>query len=177
MMPFDFRTVMYTLEEFGLMDVLLPFLLIFSITFAIFEKIKIVEKRNVNMMIALAIALAVVIPHVTGSYPGGFDVVVIINTILPQISLILLAILLFLLMSGLLGTKNVLGQTMGLVISVLLIIFLFFGTIGYFYDISWLYEFFGEDAIVFLIVIVIFGLVIWMIVGGGEGGQKSGRPS
>jgi len=173
-MPFDFRTVMTLLEEMGIMDVLLPFLLIFSITFAVFEKTKITGKKNVNVMIALVIALAVVIPHVTGSYPSGFDVVVIINAILPQISLVILAILLFMLISGLIAAPGGgAGKMIGVIVALLLILFIFFGTIGYFYDISWLYDFFGSEAVTFLIVMLVFALAIFGIVGGGKGEEAA----
>jgi len=176
-MPFDFRTVMTLLEEMGIMDVLLPFLLIFSVTFAVFEKTKVTGKKNVNVMIALVIALAIVIPHVTGSYPSGFDVVVIINAILPQISLVILAILLFMLISGLIAAPGGggAGKMIGVIVALLLILFIFFGTIGYFYDISWLYDFFGSEAVTFLIVMLVFALAIFGIVGGGKEGAAEIR--
>ena len=76
-MVYDFSELVYFIEDFRVMDVLLPFLLIFTIVFAILQKTKIMgkERKNYNVVIALVVALSVVIPHVTGSYPAGIDVV------------------------------------------------------------------------------------------------------
>ena len=65
-------------------DLLLPFLLIFTIVFAVLQKSNILgkDKRNFNSVIALVVSLSVVIPHITGSYPAGFDVVEIIQIFL-----------------------------------------------------------------------------------------------
>ncbi|GAG35226.1 unnamed protein product, partial [marine sediment metagenome] len=52
------------LESWGLTDVLLPFLLIFVVMFAILQKTRILgeDKKRFNMVIALVIGLMVVIP-------------------------------------------------------------------------------------------------------------------
>jgi hypothetical protein len=80
------------LEQLGLLDVLLPFLLIFTITFAVLQKSRILgeDSKRFNTIVSLVLALAVVIPHVTN--PGGpADVVVIINAALPNVSLLMIA--------------------------------------------------------------------------------------
>ena len=58
------------LDGWGLTDVMLPFLLIFTLVFAIMQKTKILgeDKKNFNVIIALVMALLVVIPHITSSY-------------------------------------------------------------------------------------------------------------
>src|SRR3989338_2779536 len=90
----------YNLEEFvrlveswGLTDVMLPFLLIFVIFFAILTKIKVFGEKSsrYNLVVALVIALVFVIPHVMNRYPSDFDPVDIINEALPNISIVVVA--------------------------------------------------------------------------------------
>jgi amino acid transporter len=83
----------YVLENLGVVDVILPFILVFVIVFAVLQKTKILGEnkegkpmKNFNSVIALVMGLAVVIPHVMGSYPDpNMDIVNIINIALPNI--------------------------------------------------------------------------------------------
>lgn len=102
----------YNLEEFveivnswGLRDVMLPFLLVFVIIFAILAKVRILgeDKKKYNLVIALVVALLVVIPHITGKYPDNFDPVDIMNEALPNISIVIVAALGALLVIGSFG--------------------------------------------------------------------------
>jgi len=72
--------------------------LVFTIVFATLQKTKILgedenkkPRKNFNAVIALVMGLAVVIPHVIGSYPPDGDVVNIINNALPNVSVVLVA--------------------------------------------------------------------------------------
>lgn len=160
---FDFQSTLLTLEAWGLMDVLLPFLLIFVLAFAILQKTKILgkDKKNFNVIVALIIGLMVVVPHVLGTYPAGFDVVSIINMVVPQISLIIVAILMLLLLVGLFGGAKIPGAVAA--IAGLIVIFIFLGTTKWLYGLDWLYDFLGTEVISFVIVILIFGVIIWFI--------------
>src|SRR3990172_7462533 len=92
----------YRLQELGVFDVLLPFILIFTIVFAILQKVKIFgtdEKvRSYNAVIALVMGLAVVVPHVLDAYPPGGDIVVIMNQALPNVSIVVVAIVMALIL-------------------------------------------------------------------------------
>jgi len=104
-----------TLDRFGFVDVLLPFLLIFTIIFAVLEKTKILgeEKRNMNTAIAVIFALIVVIPHVTGNLPAGFDPVLIINSALPAVSLVVVAVISLMILIGVFAHEKIyLGLSM-----------------------------------------------------------------
>ena len=92
---FELEEFARVLERWGMVDVMLPFLLIFTLIFAVLEKTKILgeEKRNLNSALALIFSLIVVIPHVTGNLPANFDPVLIINSALPAVSLVVLAII------------------------------------------------------------------------------------
>ncbi len=102
----------YKLDEFveiinswGLRDVMLPFLLVFVIFFAILAKTRVLgeDKRKWNLVVALVIALLVVIPHVLDRYPENFNPVEIMNEALPNLSIIIVAALAALLIIGAFG--------------------------------------------------------------------------
>ncbi|MBI5073475.1 hypothetical protein HZA99_06685, partial [Candidatus Woesearchaeota archaeon] len=63
----NFVQLFRTMESYGLTDALLPFLLIFTILFAMLQKTKILGagKKNFNVMVSFIIAAMVVIPHIT----------------------------------------------------------------------------------------------------------------
>jgi hypothetical protein len=56
------RNIFVFLERLGLVDVLLPFVLIFAVTFGIFEKVKVFGegKRNVHILVSFAMSFMVV---------------------------------------------------------------------------------------------------------------------
>ena len=94
-------------------DVILPFVTIFIITYLAFLKSGFLgDNQRYYLILAVIIGLSVVIPHTTGSYPEGRDVVEIFNNVLPQVSIALVAFFLILLFIGLIdkngmGTLNV----------------------------------------------------------------------
>jgi len=94
-MATDFYSLMAELQAMGVYDYLLPFLLIFTIIFAILEKLMIFGKEhgtekpktNINLVISLILGLLVV------SQP---EITYIINSFLPKVSLFILVSLMFL---------------------------------------------------------------------------------
>ena len=89
-------------KEFGLFDVVLPFLLVFALIFAILEKTRIlgeetvkggekIPKRNLNTLVAFVIGMLTVATN---------KVVNAINFALPNIVLIIVSFVAFLLMIG-----------------------------------------------------------------------------
>ncbi len=162
-----------SLVDWGLIDVMLPFLLVFVLVFAVLEKTHILgqDKKNFNVVVSLVLALSVIFPHVTGSYYGylGFDPVEIINGALPQVGILVVAIMMLLVLIGVFAHDKVfLGLTMpgwiGL-FSVLAIIFIFGSAAGLWGgDVGGaLEEFFGEEAISIFIMILVFGIIISFI--------------
>ena len=96
-----FSTLAYYFETYGVIDFLLPFILVFTIIFAVMQKTKILgDKKNFNVIIALVLALIFVVPHITGSYPLGYDPVQVMNESLPSISLVSVAAIMLLLLMG-----------------------------------------------------------------------------
>ncbi len=91
------------LRDFGLFDVILPFLLVFTITFAVLEKTRIlgtikihgsedeIPNKNLNSMVSFVVALLVV---------ATSNIVRAINESLPNIVLLLVASISFLILIG-----------------------------------------------------------------------------
>ena len=157
-----------TLESWGLTDVMLPFLLIFVIIYAILQKTKILgeARKNLNVIIGIVVALLVVIPHVTGRFPPNSDPVLIINDALPQVSIVLVAVIFLLILIGVFGQDYVfLGVTMPgwiTLVSLVIIVLIFGGSAGW-WDSGFgqtLEDFFGTEGVAIFIMLVMFGLII-----------------
>ena len=156
------------LDRWGLTDVLLPFLLIFVIVFAILQKTRILgeAKKNLNTIIAIVVGLLVVIPHVTGRFPNNADPVLIINEALPQVSIVLVAVIFLLVMIGVFGQEYVfLGVSApGWIafFSLIVIILIFGGAAGWWRGDfgNTLEDFFGTEGIAIAIMLLVFGIVI-----------------
>ena len=85
------------LRDFGFFDVVLPFLLVFTIVFAILEKTMILgsqenkPKKNLNSIVAFSIAFFVI---------AATNVVSVLQQSLPQITLVLIVIICLMLLVG-----------------------------------------------------------------------------
>ena len=96
-----FREAIIQLNEFGVYDVVLPFLLVFTIVFAILEKTKILgvekhgdhelTKKNLNSIVALMMAFLVV---------ASTQLVAVINEVMANIVLLLILAISFLMLVG-----------------------------------------------------------------------------
>ncbi|HLC58223.1 MAG TPA: hypothetical protein VJI68_00010 [Candidatus Nanoarchaeia archaeon] len=106
-MALDFQYLLSYLVDIGVIDVFLPFLLVFAIIFAILEKTHILgaEKTNINVVVSLAIGLLLVVQR---------DIVEIINTFLPRVSLIIVVVLMMLLLIALVSGQPFKGFQNGL---------------------------------------------------------------
>jgi len=171
-----------TLDSWGLTDVLLPFLLIFTIIFAVLEKSKVLgeEKRNMNTTIALVFALIIVVPHITGDLPARFDPVLVINSALPAVGIFVIAVISLMIMIGVFGHEKIfLGASMPgwvALISIVFLIVIFGSASGWWvsgFD-NWLDDMFGSDALAVFIMIVVFGVIIAFVTGGEGERDKLG---
>lgn len=168
----DFVQVIQMLEGFGLTDALLPFLLIFTLIFAILQKVKIFgkekEKKGINVVVALIIGLLVVIPHVTNDYPAGKDVVEIMNSAIPNVSLVVVAILMVLILLGVFGSEvDIAGSSLSGWIALaafLAVSFIFGRSAGWFTSFpSWLGWLDDPETQALVVVLLVFGILIWFV--------------
>ncbi len=159
------QEALYYLEGIGLMDVILPFILIFTVLFAILQKAKLFgdSSKKYNVIFSLAVSLMVVIPHVTGSYPAGKDVVEIMNQAIPSVSILVIAIIMFLVLAGIFFEPKGGGWVSGLVLifSVFAVIWIFGKAAGWWYGMPlWLDD---PDLQALVVIILVFGIIIYFV--------------
>ncbi len=165
------------LEQMGVVDVVLPFLLVFTLIFAVLEKTKVLgaDKKNLNVIVSLVLGLSVIFPHVIGSDILGYDPVEVINSALPSVSVLVVAIMMLLILIGVFAhDKVMLGLTMpGWIgfFSIGAIIFIFGASAGWWENgfSSAMVEFFGEDAVAIVVMLLVFGIIIAFITNEGKG--------
>ncbi|MBS3112956.1 hypothetical protein J4418_02665 [Candidatus Woesearchaeota archaeon] len=167
-----FENAIYTLERMGVADVILPFLLVFTISFMALKQVPVLSSnKHVPTIIGLVLGLSVVFPHVTGnySYSYGQDVVNIINESLPSVGLILVIIISILLLVGLLGFDlasfggSALGG--GLVIVSLLIVSAIFGESAGWFENFHLFDWVNPEVQGLLVTGAMFFIFIMLITG------------
>ena len=166
MVSFDFSRLGDLLTGYGVVDILLPFLLVFTIVYAVLQKTKIVGegRKNFNVIIALILGLLFVVPHITGSYPLGYDPVDVMNQSLPSISLVAVAAIMLLLLLGIFSTtfSEVAAPIIALV-AVGFVIYIFGSALNIWagpYDIFYWWT---DETTEILLIILVFGLIVWLI--------------
>lgn len=102
-----FRGVVDFLVRLGIYDVILPFLLVFSVVFAILDKTKVLgtenidgteySKKNINAMVAFVVAFLVVVSK---------QLVATINKALANVVILLLMIVMFMVLIGVFFKKD-----------------------------------------------------------------------
>lgn len=174
--PSSFRGAIDFFGKIGLYDVVLPFLLVFTIVFAILEKSKILgvdktkdgeeyPKRNLNSMVAFCIAFFVV---------ASTEIVRVINEGLANVALLMIIAVCFLMLVGtFVGDKytDVLKKwnVWFIVASLVGIVLVFLNAVHYedqtWLEIAWNYvvdnwssEFVGS----IILFIIIFGFMIYI---------------
>ncbi len=175
-----FRGAIEFLGKIGVYDVILPFLLVFTIIFAILEKTKILgiekiegkeyTKKNINSMVAFIIAFLVV---------ASTKLVSVINEVMANVILLVLLSVCFLMLVGVFfGTKEfTLADQPGWL--KLFMVLMFIGIVLIFLNaLDWLSPIFyflsqwpaqWTVTVVFLIIVLGF---MWYIVQGGEKKSK-----
>jgi len=168
------------LNEIGVYDVILPFLLVFTIVFAILEKTKIfgvekigdkeVTRKNMNAMTAFVIAFFVI---------ASSKLVALINMVASQAFLLILLVILFLMLAGVLqkeGEYELMGgwKKFFMVVAFIALVLIFLNALG------WLqtgYEFLEDywnteavSAIILIILIILF--MAWISKSPKEGKKK-----
>lgn len=188
-----FENALREVWDTGILDILLPFILIFTLVFAILQRTKILGKtsagapqKNFNSVVSLVIALSAVIPHVlwgTGDVRnpyltnGTLDVVQVINNALPQVSLVIVAVLMLLVIIGVWGNNiDIAGTSLGglvTIVSILGVLLIFALSSGWVGDLPrWLYWLDDPQTQSVIVVILVFGLIIKFITGGDDGKEK-----
>jgi hypothetical protein len=180
--PSVFRGTLAFFDKLGVYDVVLPFLLVFTIMFAILEKTKIfgtekvegkdITRKNLNGMTAFVTAFFVV---------ASTQLVRIISNALSKVVLLLLLSICFLLLAGSFHTgKEEFALKGGW--KTFFMIMMFIGVVLVFlYELGWLqviysYLFFKFDTVVVSSIVLVIIIVVFMIyVTGGFEKKKSDK--
>lgn len=159
--------VLQMLQNWGIIDGLLPFLLIFTLMFAILIKTGIFENnRKIAGVLSATIAALIVIPHMIGGvYPAGYDPINIINQMLPSAGILLVAILLVLMMIGLVGGKTDKDSGWMTWVVTIAIGILLLSIVSAIWPSIPILKYLSADAslLALLIVILVFGLIVWFV--------------
>ena len=142
-----FRGIISFLTQIGVYDIILPFLLIFTIVFAILEKTKVLgsekvgdkelPKKNLNAMVSFSIAFLVI---------ASTRLVAVINEVMANVGLLLiLAVSFMLLVGSFYGSKEFTLEGSGWL--KFFFFFMFFGIVIIFLNaLGWLELVFGVVA-------------------------------
>lgn len=167
-----YEQLLRSLEQWGLLDFVLPVLLIFAVSFGLLQRMKIFgagadaarkPNKQVNMVLSLGIALAAVIPHLTGQGP---DVIVMIAQVLPNSIVIVFGLFLSLLMMSLvtdkrLGKENVIAGILAIIaFAALLFVIL---QAGGFITLPFLNFLLEPNTLALLVIILVFGLIVYYV--------------
>ncbi|MBS3125053.1 hypothetical protein J4211_02255 [Candidatus Woesearchaeota archaeon] len=184
----NLQAILYWLNNWGLNDLWIPFILLFSIIFAVLQKIKIFGidvpaqaatantpaippyrkgDKKINGILAFTISLILAAGHTLRYYPPETDPFIIITTFIPQTGVALVAILLAILLFGFIG----LGSPAGVKNNGVVMIFIAIAVVAVLASIiGGIYPAFAPDWLRFnpmlqavIVVIAVMGLVIWYI--------------
>jgi len=169
----DLTSLIYDLEYYGIFDVILPFLLVFTLVFAVLQRIKLFgeDKKSINIVVALIIGILTVVPHVTGRYPAQYDPVAIINSLLPSVGVLSVVIILILFLGGMFGGEYSGSSVPGIIMVLILLVigYIFGTTVGWWEAPSQTFgSWWSSSLSTLVIVILVFGVIIWFITSGDK---------
>jgi len=165
------------MESYGLTDSIIPFFLIFLIIYAVLNKTHILgDRKNFNVTLAILLGLMVVIPHIMGRYPHGSDVVDIMNAAIPNVSLVVVAVVMTLLLIGVFGVefKWIAGSTTGIVtlLAIAAVVYFFGAAAGLWRNLH--ADWFSEDLVSLIVAILVFGIIVAFITKEKTEGERVG---
>lgn len=178
--------IIQNLDKLGVVEVFLPFVLIFTVLFSLINSVRLLSKdpddnKKYAAIIALVMSLLVIFGHVAGVTVGGVDIVDFINQSLPGIAGLVVAIVLFFIVLALVMPSMFNeGKTFPRIIviaAVVIALYIFGDALGWFrfsssvkIEGTWL----GDPANqTILLVLFAFIAVVWFIVGGKGGSGRS----
>jgi hypothetical protein len=90
----NFVRFVLTLNEWGIADVIFPAIILFLSSFVIFQLIPALRKERIlnYIVFAFIFTIIIILPHVIGIYPIALNPINIINSILPNLSIIMIIV-------------------------------------------------------------------------------------
>ena len=165
-----FRNVLNLLGDIGVYDVILPFLLVFTIVFAILEKTKIlgvekvgdeqITKKNINSIVALCVSLLVV---------ASTQLVAVISSVMANVVLLLILAICFLLLVGVFMQSGEFSLKEYKGWASFFMVFMFIGIVAIFlHAFGWLeallgiFVYFEEWGAGVLFIIILIGIMLYI---------------
>ena len=154
-MAFSLENLFVYWESIGVFDILLPFFLIFAVSYSLLQTTKILKDKKINTIIAAIIGIL----FVQNQYLVG-----VLNSFIPNISMTLIVILMLLLVAGIfMGEKRSATGAYG-VAAVIAIVFVLWAlnaqTGGYALG---MYDYFDAQTTNTIILVGIFVFVIYFV--------------
>jgi len=188
----------FRLQEWGVLDVILPFILVFTVIYAFLIKTKVLgepsEAKRFNTIVALVFGALVVLPHVlyggmaadgrlSGPLQGFPDVVDIINNSLPAVAAWIIGIMLLMLMIGMFGgeafkeMKKPLS-TLAVLLSGGVVLYIFLRSAGILDRPlgGFLERMVSGTSGAGLIIILVFGIIIWYVMSDEKTAAEKANP-
>ncbi|MBU1623282.1 MAG: hypothetical protein KJ597_06930, partial [Nanoarchaeota archaeon] len=158
-----FGNIGYYLQAYGILDFLLPFILVFTIVYAVMRKTKILgDEKKFDIIIALVLGLLFVVPHIMGVYPIGYDPVQVMNEALPSISLVAVAAIMLLLLMGIFGTDFSKSAAPFIAIAAIgFVAYIFGSSLNLWTGPSEVFGWWNPELTELLIIILVFALIVW----------------
>jgi hypothetical protein len=162
----QFQNIGSILQTYAISDFFLPFILVFTVVFAILQKTKILgEKKNFNVVVSLVLGLVFVVPHLTGGYPLNYDPVVIMNQVLPSIALVAIASIMLLVLMGVFGTDfSTAAAPFIAILAIAFVIYTFGSSLGFWVGPYDIFSWWTPEITELVIMILVFGVVVYAIV-------------
>jgi amino acid transporter len=172
-----FSNLAYYFQAYGVLDFLLPFVLAFTIIYAVTGVLPLFKgHKNFRVIIALSTSLIFVVPHIIGTYPLGYDPVQVLNETLPSISLIAISVVMLLILMGLFGAKFSAGAMPVLAaISIGFVVYVFGSSLRWWDGPSTIFSWWSPEVTELMVILLVFGSVVYFIVkepGSGDAGKK-----
>ncbi len=159
------------MKSFGVFDVVLPFLLVFTVIFGVLEKTKIFgeengkTRKNINSMVAFSVAFFVI---------AATQVVSVMQAALPMIMLLLVLVIAFMIVYGSTlseGKMNLWDNmdkakkafTFGLFVAIIAIVLGAMDMLGGI--INWIFASVSGPAVSTVILLLVVGIFMWIVVG------------
>ena len=182
-----FRGVLLFLDRLGIYDVVLPFLLVFSIMFAILEKTQVLgtekigekkySRKNVNAMVSFVIGFMVI---------ASAQLVDLITDVSSQVVMLLLLSVFFLLLVGSFFKQSEEGVFLEKGWKVLFMVIMFVGIVLVFLEaiklksgqpfLEWLLQYvgnnFSSNGVASLILLLVVVLLVWFITHDTKGKES-----
>jgi hypothetical protein len=164
-MATGFSTLIQYFQTYGVLDFLLPFVLVFTIIFAVSRKLPLFkDHKNFQIIIALVLALVFVVPHISGTYPLGYDPVKVMNESLPSISLVAVASIMLLLLMGLFGTEfSDKAAPLVAVLAIGFVAYIFGSSLGFWTGPYDAFSWWSAEITELIIILLVFGVIVFFI--------------